>query len=45
MDWWVDLNDESYEVDGVSMPAERFYVQLYGWEPADCWPVRGFKAY
>jgi hypothetical protein len=27
------------------MPAERFYIQLYGWEPADRWHVRSFKAY
>jgi hypothetical protein len=43
--WRVDLNDESYEMDGISMPAERFYIQLYGWEPQDRWHVRNFKAY
>ena len=41
----VNLKDESFESDEVSMPTERFYIQLYGWEPADRWHVRSFKAY
>jgi hypothetical protein len=43
--WQVTLNDETYEIDGISMPSERFYIQLYGWEPADRWHVSHFKAY
>ncbi len=43
--WRIQLDDQQYEVNDARLPSERFYIQLYGWQPTDRWHVRNFQVY
>ena len=36
------INGQTFEAKGVTVPYDRFYIQIWGWQPVNRWHVRNF---
>ncbi|MEI6083879.1 MAG: hypothetical protein WCS70_06215 [Verrucomicrobiota bacterium] len=41
----LQVNDMEQEICDLRLPTERFYIQLFGWQPTDRWHVPKFATY
>lgn len=39
----VVIDDHAYDLKGVKIPYEQFYIQLLSWQPTNRWHVRKFS--
>jgi hypothetical protein len=39
----IAIDGQTYDLNGVGIPYERFVVQLGGWQPTNRWHVRNFS--
>lgn len=37
---WID--DHAYDTGGATVPYDRFYIYMSGWQPTNRWHVRNF---